>query len=370
MSSSAARDQRIGIWVAIIVVTLTTSLALNIAHAFAYEPPPTLEGLIELSAEGRIAIALLAGILPVAMVGTLSHTLVTKAPGGVRLVVVVLFVIGLAMSTTAQYDMVLPVAGHARALGMVAIIDIPALISLYMIERAMSARGAAERERRERQERAARERHQAAERERRERLEREQRAAEAERLERLERERRAAAEAAARAAEAERAAAEQAAESERAAAERAAAEAEAERQRAAAAAAEAERLERQRRADRERAEAEQARIERLRREEAAEAERARAEQAERAERERRAAERKAAAELRERGDLTPDQKREIARAMYLSNENVTSTQVVEAVVAKGGRWSAPQARKVLAEIKAEGQGQLAEVRSLRQTAAV
>lgn len=318
-SAASKTDQRIGVWVAIIVVTLTTSLALNIAHAFAYHPVNPPGGAVKLSEGGRVALALLSGILPVAMVGTLSHTLVARAPAPVRVVVVALFVIGLAMSTTAQYDMVLPVTGHARALGMVAIIDIPALIALYMIERAMRARRAAER--------AARERHERAERERRERLE-------TERRERLERERRAAA-------EAERAAAERAAEAERAAAERERLAAErAER----AAAAERER--------RERLAAEQEAAER-----------------ERLERERRAAERRAAAELRERGDLTLEQKREIAARLLREDPEVTSTRVVAAVEAAGGQWSSPAARRVLKELR-ESSAPLAEVRSLRQTAAV
>lgn len=380
------------VWIAITVITISVSLVLNIVHPIVFEPEPVPN--MPLNEIGRTLLGLLSGLLPVTMQALMSHAIFTRAPRGVKLVVLVIFAIGMIMSVSHQYQLFLPAVGHVNAMGTVAVIDIPALTALFMIERGNRLQQSAERLSAER----ARQARETAERERRERLEAERRAARqaeedkrraAQRAadERLAERNLAAAQAAERAAEAERQAAAQAAETERE--RQAAAEAErlAAERRAAAEAAEAKRLEREREAaaeaarlERERrermeaqqsAEAERRETERLEREQRAAAERAEAErkEAERRERAERAAERKAAAELAERGDISPEQKKEVIRALYLKDNTVKAPAAVAAVVAEGGTISDQRARAILAEVRQE-EGGLAEVRQLRKTAAV
>jgi hypothetical protein len=382
-----------GVWIFVTIVTIAVSMALNVAHPFVYHPEPDPEAVVSLGNVGLVLLGLLSGLLPVLMMTAMSHAIFNEAPGGVKVIVWGIFIIGMGMSLSAQFEMLLPAVGDLRAAGTVAVIDIPALTALYMIERGNRARKAAER-----QTAALREaERQAAEQARRDRLAAERRAAEQaaederraeERAaaERLASEQRAAAEAAERAAEAERQAAAERAEAERLATERADAQrvaaerreaaerAEAERlaaeqlaaeRRAAAERAAAERMEAQRRAEAERRETE--RLERERREEAERAERERKE-AERAERAARAAERKAAAELAERGDISPAEKKRIIRELWLFDPLVKGPAAVAAVEAKGGKISEQRARAILAEVREE-EGSIAEVRPIRQTAA-
>lgn len=381
-----------GVWIAITVITIAVSLVLNIAHPLVFEPAPVPN--MPLSETGRTLLGLLSGLLPVTMQALMSHAIFTQAPGGVKVVVLVIFAIGMIMSVSHQYQLFLPAVGHVNAMGTVAVIDIPALTALFMIERGNRAQKSAERLSAERAQQA-RER---SERERRESQAAARRAAEQAEAKRLEDERRAAAErlaakqleaaqAAERAAEIERQAAAELAEAERLADQRAENERLAAEHKKAAELAERERLETERLAAAEAARAEGARAARARAEQQAEIERRenarlereRQEDAERAERERqeeekraraeRAAERKAAAELAERGDIPAADKKRIIRELYLADTGINATQAAAAVVAKGGKLSDVRARAILKDIREE-EGGLAEVRQLRQTAAV
>lgn len=380
---AAAAEQARGLWWFIIVITGTTSLALNVTHAVVYRPAET-DGMVELSDAGRVILAIVASVLPVLMAGLLSHTFVVDAPWPIKTIVGVLFVLGMGMSLSAQVELLTPVVGDMRAMGTAAVIDVPALIALIMIERGNRAQKAAEQSA---VERSAAERR-AAERERRERLAAEQRAADQAAAERLAAEQRAVEEAATARAEIER----------RAAAERLAAE------RQAAQRAESERLAAAERAAAERLAAERARAEQAAAEQAADAERARAERLAAAERlateqratdrersareaaerqaeaDRKEAERQARAEAREarqaraeqaqRGDLSADEKRAIIRAAYTRDPDIKAPAAAAEVEAKGGQISEQRARAVLADLRRERGGVLADVRQLRSPAAV
>jgi pyruvate/2-oxoglutarate dehydrogenase complex dihydrolipoamide acyltransferase (E2) component len=155
-----------GVWVAVMLLTILVSLGLNIAHPFVYEPEPVPN--MPLSDGGRTLLGLLSGLLPVTMQAFMSHAIFTDAPGGVRFIVLMIFIVGMGMSISHQYQLFLPAVGELNAMGTVAVIDVPALTALFMIERGNRARRAAER--------AAAERAEA---------ERERQAAEAARVERL-----------------------------------------------------------------------------------------------------------------------------------------------------------------------------------------
>ncbi|MFB4294776.1 hypothetical protein ACBI99_44605 [Nonomuraea sp. ATR24] len=381
-SSVATADQARGLWWSIILITGAASLGLNITHAVVYEG--SHGAAITLSTTGRVVLAVIASIMPVLMAALLCHAFVVDAPGPVRLAVGVIFLLGMAMSLTAQVELLTPIIGGARALGTAVVIDAPALISLIMIERGNRAR----KEARRRAEARAQAKRQADEQARRERLAAERQAAEQAAAERLARAQQAAEQAAAERAEIERQAAAELADAERQAAARAESEhltaaelAEAERlalaradaERAAAqqtAEAERERAERLRAAQQLAAEQRAAERERAQREEAeraAEARRLQAEQAARAEAQRARRER---AELAARGDLSPDRKREIIRAAWEANPGITGTDAAAAVVAEGGSMSDARARAVLADIRRQASADLAKVHPLRSGAAV
>lgn len=134
-----------GIWWTILILTGAVSLFLNIWHALHPAPPdgggPAAQaagGAVGAAAEGvdagRLILALILGVFPVVVAALLSHTFIVPTPRPVRVVVVALFLVGMAMSMTAQVEVLRPVAGaDARALGLVALVDIPALLSLYML---------------------------------------------------------------------------------------------------------------------------------------------------------------------------------------------------------------------------------------------
>jgi hypothetical protein len=373
--SVAVADQARGLWWSIIVITGTASLGLNITHAVVYEG--SHGSAITLSTTGRVILAVIASIMPVLMAALLCHAFVVDAPGPVRLAVGAIFLLGMAMSLTAQVELLTPIIGGARALGTAIVIDAPALISLIMIERGNRARKTARVRANERAEAGRR----ADEQARRERLAAERRADEQAADERLANARQAAEQAAAERAEIERQAAAELAEAER----QAAARAESERQ-VAAELADAERLAVERaevewRAAQQTAAAERERAERLKaaqllaaEQRAAERERAQREEAERkAEqeaRDRARAERKDRAELAERGDLTPDRKREIIRDAWEANPGITGGDAAAAVVAEGGQMSDTRARALLAELRRQAPADLAEVRRRRVGAAV
>lgn len=121
-----------GIWWMILVISGLASLFLNIWHA--------LHGKTDASTPevaGKLVLALIIGVLPVVMAGLLSHSFVVAAPRPVRLGAVAVFAVGMAMSVTAQAEVMLPVAGDPlRAWGIPFIVDVPALLALYMIARA------------------------------------------------------------------------------------------------------------------------------------------------------------------------------------------------------------------------------------------
>ncbi|MGI5293285.1 hypothetical protein ACQEVF_59610 [Nonomuraea polychroma] len=343
-TSEQTAQQGRGVWVAITAINMTISLGLNIAHAFVYKQPPDPNAAVVLSDAGRVILLLLSGIIPVVMAGIMSHALFAKAPLLVRMIVLLVFVIGMVSSVTAQYELFEPAVGVLRALGTVAVIDIPALTALGMIERGNRAQRAAEQAAAE-QARQAREQA-AAERLAARQLAVEQAAAERARL--------------------ELASAEQAAEAERLAAERAEAERLAAAEQAAAEQAAAERAERERLAAEEATRAERERRERL----AAEAERAERERAEREARAAARAERLARAEQAQRGEMPAAEKKAIIRAAYLANPGIEAPAAVAAVATKGGQISKQRARAVLSEIRQEEGAALAAVRPIRQTTAV
>jgi hypothetical protein len=362
------------IWVIITGLTMVVSLGLNIAHAVVYQPVPEPGAVVVLSHGGRVFLGLLSGVLPVVMAGLMSHTFFTKVPAIVRVIVTSVFLVGMGMSLSAQYELFEPAVGWLRAVGTVAVIDVPALLALGMIERGNRAQAAAERLSAAR----AKEARERAERERRERLEAERLAIQQAAAERLAIEQKEAAQAAERAAERELQAAAERSAAERLATERAAAERLAAEQKAAAELAETERLEAERIAADKRAEAERASAARMEAQRRAEAERRETErqaaerqaaaelaEAERqaAEKRERAAERKAAAELAERGDIPPAEKKRLVRELYLEDNTIQAPAAVAAVVAKGGQLSAQRARAILAEVRQE-EGGLAEVRQL------
>ncbi|MGW4476818.1 hypothetical protein ACWENQ_44805 [Nonomuraea sp. NPDC004354] len=382
MAEQSTRER--GVWVAITAITMLVSLGLNIAHALVYQPTPDPNAAVKLSTVGHVVLGLLSGFLPVVMAGLMSHAFFSKAPGGVRLIVVIVFLVGMGMSLTAQFELMAPAVGALRAAGTIAVIDVPGLTALFMIERGNRAKRAAEQAAIEARAAARR----AAERERQEQAAAARRAEEQAAAERLAAEQRAAAEAAERAAEAERQAAAERAEVERQAAARAESERLAAAEQAAALLAETERLAAAQAAAAEAERAERARAERLaaaqrveaeqRLAEAERAERARAEreaeearkEAERQARAEQRAARQARAEQAERGDLTPAQKKEVIRVALEANPEMRSPDAIAAVVAEGGQLSEQRARAILSELRKEAGGALSNVRPLRSTAAV
>jgi len=151
MSSGETRnaDHGRGIWIFILIITGVLSLFLNIWHAVTIPPEP-VEGVPVPPPDnapdwGRIVLGVILGAHPVLMAAFLSHTFIKRTPALVRAVVVLLFLVGMGMSMTAQVEVLVPVAGHvARAIGLVLLVDIPALLSLYMLswierERAVAA---------------------------------------------------------------------------------------------------------------------------------------------------------------------------------------------------------------------------------------
>lgn len=382
-SDAPAAEMGRGLWWSIIVITGATSLGLNITHAIVYKHTGG-DGLVELSVTGRAILAVIASVLPVLMAGLLSHAFVVDAPWPIRLIVSGLFVLGMGMSLSAQVELLTPVIGGGRALGTAIVIDIPALISLFMIERCNRAEKAAERAAAERlaaerraAEQARRDREEAArqaeDRAAAERLAVEERAVEEAAARRAEAERQAAAaraaadRQAAERAEAERAAAAERVEAERLAAERAAADRQAAE---AAAASERERAERLAAAARLASEQREAERERALREQAQRREEEARRETERQARAARQAERRAQAEQAQRGDLSPAQKREIIAAAYADNPAIKAPAAAAAVVSRGGQISEQRARAVLAEIRQETSAPLASVRPMRSFAAV
>lgn len=143
MAATQQPDHRPGlrVWWTILIISGLVSLVLNVWHAV--HPGGTAQEVY-----GRVVLALILGVLPVVMVALLSHALM-DSPAGVRAVTVLLFLVSMAMSITAQADVMMPVAGHwARAWGIPVIVDVPALLALYMIARGakadMSARAEAD----------------------------------------------------------------------------------------------------------------------------------------------------------------------------------------------------------------------------------
>ncbi|MEV0612825.1 hypothetical protein AB0I81_05805 [Nonomuraea sp. NPDC050404] len=344
-----------GLWWAIIVITGTTSMALNVVHAVVYRQGSIVGdgAVIDLSQGGRIVLGVVAGVLPVLMGGLLSHSFAVTSPTLVRLAVAKLFTLGMGMSLSAQVELLTPVIGWLRALGTAIIIDVSALLSLFMIEYGNRVRKAADRRAAER---SATQR-QAAEQARRESETAKRRQEERASAERLAAEQRAAAEAQAARAEAERLAAAERAAVERCAVERAEAErqtavARAEADQRAAERAEAERLAaEQRAAERERAQRAAAQREALQRDAFQRQARAERRQAVRRAWAERLAEHGPAAD--EGDDLPPEQKETIIRAEYGTDSAITAAAVAATVIAAGGQMSEPRARAILAKIRRE-----------------
>jgi len=130
------------IWVLIMTISLGVSLGLNIWHAV--DPPESTSGNAASPVDGRVFLALIVGILPVIMNALMLHVFPKKhVPAAVKWIVAALFAVALYMSMSAVYALLDPVTGdHVRTVGMVAIIDVPALLGLYMLARKPPAESA------------------------------------------------------------------------------------------------------------------------------------------------------------------------------------------------------------------------------------
>jgi hypothetical protein len=120
----------LGIWWMILVLGGVTSVYLNIWHAVHQGPEAD-------KAAGQIVLAVTYGIVPVIFAALLSHGFISPLVGPwPRRVIVALFLIGMAMSLSAQADVMAPYGGPVGSWGIPIILDASALVALHVITKA------------------------------------------------------------------------------------------------------------------------------------------------------------------------------------------------------------------------------------------
>lgn len=136
-----------GIWWTILLVGAATSLYLNIWHAVTIPAPtghPDAAGeaagqAAKATTVGGVILAVTYGLIPVLFAALLSHGFVNPLVGAwPRRVIVALFLIGMAMSLSAQAAVMQPYGGDVGRWGIPIILDVSALIALHVITKAAS----------------------------------------------------------------------------------------------------------------------------------------------------------------------------------------------------------------------------------------
>lgn len=143
----------LGIWWAILLLGAMTSLYLNIWHALAVPPIPeeavavarkaagkAVQEVADGGGAGSVILAVTYGLVPVAFAALLSHGLVSPLVGPwPRRAIISLFLIGMAMSLSAQAAVMAPYGGPVGRWGIPIILDASALLALHVITKAAAA---------------------------------------------------------------------------------------------------------------------------------------------------------------------------------------------------------------------------------------
>ncbi|MEV7011793.1 hypothetical protein [Streptosporangium sp. NPDC051022] len=128
--TSPAKPRRLAFWWALLFASSGISLFLNVWHAVN-------------QSEGRTGHAILAvtyAVVPVVFAGWLSHGLVNPLLGiWPRRVIITLFLAALAMSMSAQAEVMEPYGGDIGRWGIPLILDVSALVALHIITQASDA---------------------------------------------------------------------------------------------------------------------------------------------------------------------------------------------------------------------------------------